>query len=64
MLEALEAPMALDVAEMVIRAALAREESRGAHFREDHPEEDEAWLKTVVVARGSDGGMGVSTRPL
>ena len=63
MLAALEVPMALDAAELIVNAAIAREESRGAHFREDHPSEDEAWLKSVIVEKGRDG-VGVSTRPL
>jgi len=63
MLAALEVPMALDAAELIVNAAIAREESRGAHFREDHPSEDESWLKTVVVEKGEDG-VEVSTRPL
>jgi succinate dehydrogenase/fumarate reductase flavoprotein subunit len=64
MLFALEAPMALDAAEMIVRAALERRESRGAHFREDYPIEDEGWMKTVVVKKGEDGEMSLATRPV
>jgi succinate dehydrogenase/fumarate reductase flavoprotein subunit len=40
----------LRVAEAVLQSALIREESRGAHFREDFPERNDAeWLGTVFV---------------
>ena len=42
--------------EMVARSALFREESRGAHYRNDHPEsDDDNWLANVCVKRGNDG---------
>ena len=37
MLVALEVPMALDAAGIILRAAMERTESRGAHFRTDFP---------------------------
>jgi succinate dehydrogenase / fumarate reductase flavoprotein subunit len=48
----------LEVSEAVARAALTREESRGAQFREDFPEKDAEWGRhCVVVRRGSSGEM-------
>ncbi|MFQ6053303.1 MAG: FAD-binding protein [Candidatus Bathyarchaeia archaeon] len=65
MLEALEAPMALETAELICRAALERTESRGAHYRVDHPEEDDGrWLRTVVISRGVDGDVELAAEPI
>lgn len=54
----------LQVGEAVLRAALAREESRGAHFREDAPDARADWRVTLLVERAEDGGLALSTRPL
>jgi succinate dehydrogenase/fumarate reductase flavoprotein subunit len=52
MIDALDVRDMLEVVEMVIQAALARQESRGPHFREDFPFTDnKSWLKYVVVRR-------------
>jgi L-aspartate oxidase len=43
------------VARLVATAALHRTESRGAHYRADHPLADASWQRRIVLARGSDG---------
>jgi L-aspartate oxidase len=48
------------LAGMVLRSALLREESRGAHVRTDHPAEDPTWAQLEVVARA--GGVMVRRR--
>ena len=46
------------VAEAILRAALARTESRGAHQRTDFREADDvAWLRHISFRRGGNGGM-------
>jgi L-aspartate oxidase len=40
----------LTVAELILRAALMREESRGVHYRQDFPEtNDKKWKRTIVL---------------
>ncbi len=54
----------LTAAEAVMRAALEREESRGAHHREDFPDEADGWQKNVLCARAEGGGMHLWTEPV
>ena len=39
------------VAELIIRCAVQRDESRGLHFNVDHPGKDYHWLKDTVVKK-------------
>ena len=52
----LELQSMLEVAEVVLLGAYARTESRGAHFRLDHPKrDDEHWLKHTLAYMSPDG---------
>ncbi|MBW1817590.1 MAG: FAD-binding protein [Deltaproteobacteria bacterium] len=46
------------LSEMICRSALLRTESRGSHYRTDFPEEDNNWIKNIVV-RKDDPGMKI-----
>jgi succinate dehydrogenase / fumarate reductase flavoprotein subunit len=56
LLEVIELGCLLDRAEVLVESALARQESRGAHFREDFPKRDDPnWLKHTLVYKGEKG---------
>ena len=56
LMEAVELGFLLDCADTLVAAALARDESRGAHYREDHPLRDDAhWLRHSLSYRQPDG---------
>lgn len=62
--EALDLENQLCAAHCLVASALAREESRGAHFRADFPLPDPAWLRSVRVRQGSDGEPLITTVPV
>jgi succinate dehydrogenase / fumarate reductase, flavoprotein subunit len=56
---------ALLTAQSILLNALARQESRGAHYREDHPETDDLWRRSIVCSRShDDGGLRLRTEPV
>jgi succinate dehydrogenase / fumarate reductase flavoprotein subunit len=58
LMEAVELGFLLDLSDTLVAAALARDESRGAHYREDHPlRDDDHWLKHSLSYREPDGGV-------
>ncbi len=64
LLEALELGYLLDCSECIVAGALARQESRGAHYREDYPDRDDRnWLKHTLVWKTS-GGLRHGSKPV
>jgi succinate dehydrogenase / fumarate reductase flavoprotein subunit len=58
LMEAVELNFLLEIAGTITTAALARDESRGGHYREDHPLRDDAnWLKHSLAYRQPDGAV-------
>lgn len=54
LLDALETENMLTVASLVIQSALVRRESRGSHYREDYPQKDKAWDRSIVLNKNKD----------
>jgi succinate dehydrogenase flavoprotein subunit len=64
-LGAIELGYMVDCAETTVVAALERKESRGAQFRTDFPERNDAeWLKHIDVTLGEDGSPAISYSPV
>lgn len=64
LIECLEAENMLDTATIVVNSALLRDESRGAHYREDYPgRNDKKWLKHTV-AKQEKGRMIMTSSPV
>ncbi len=64
LLEAFELGCMIDCAEATIEGALARTESRGAHYRDDFQARDDAnWLAHTMVYKGS-GGLEMRKKPV
>jgi succinate dehydrogenase / fumarate reductase flavoprotein subunit len=65
LMEVVELGFLLDCAQTLVTAALARDESRGAHYREDHPLRDDAnWLKHSLASQQEDGSIHLDFKPV
>ena len=68
LVEAIELGHMLEYSEVIIAGALAREESRGGHFRKDFPvRDDQRWHKHTLAYRTDNGPrleyVGVNMQP-
>jgi len=63
-LEKIEVDNGLLVSEMILRSALMRRESRGAHFRKDFSVMDDRNWKGNIFLRKSETGMTLTFHPL
>ncbi len=63
-LEKIEVENGLLVAEMIIRSALVRRESRGAHYRKDFPVTDDRHWKGNIFLKKSEAEMTLTFQPL
>jgi succinate dehydrogenase / fumarate reductase flavoprotein subunit len=62
LLEAVELGFLIDLAELLVASALARQESRGGHFREDYPHRDDVnFMRHTMAYRQveSDGSATI-----
>jgi succinate dehydrogenase / fumarate reductase flavoprotein subunit len=65
LLDVIELGGMLDLAEVITLGALHREESRGAHYREDFPKrDDEKYLAHTMVRYDEEAGPQLFTRPV
>ena len=65
LMEVVELGFLLECADALVTAALARDESRGGHYREDHPLRDDAnWLKHSLAYRQDDGSVRLEHKPV
>lgn len=65
LIRTLELGYMLDLAEVIAVGAIARKESRGAHYREDYPKMDnQNFLKHTMVRRDNNGQPQLSYKPV
>jgi succinate dehydrogenase / fumarate reductase flavoprotein subunit len=64
LLEAVELSFLIELAQVVVAGALAREESRGGHYREDFPTRDDEKFMKHTMAYASGEGIRLDYKPV
>jgi succinate dehydrogenase / fumarate reductase flavoprotein subunit len=65
LLEAIELGFLIDLAEVLVESALARNESRGGHAREDYPDRDDVnFMRHTMAYRQDDGDVRLDYKPV
>ena len=64
LVEALELQSLLTVGEIILTGALNRQESRGAHYREDFPDRNDTDFLKHTMAFYSPAGIDIQSRPV
>ena len=65
LLEAIELGFLLELAHVMVISARARQESRGAHYREDFPERDDVnFMQHTMAYRDDNGGVKLDYKPV
>ncbi|WP_062465838.1 succinate dehydrogenase flavoprotein subunit [Demequina maris] len=64
LLEAIELGFLLEISEVVVAGALARQESRGGHYREDFPTRDDEKFMHHTMAYATEDGVRLDTKPV
>ena len=63
LMEAVELGFLLDVSDAIVAAALARDESRGGHYRDDHQlRDDDHWLHHSLAYREEGGSIRLENK--
>ncbi|MEM0143713.1 MAG: FAD-binding protein [Candidatus Parvarchaeum sp.] len=54
LLQCLELYSMFTISELLVKGAILRKESRGAHYRSDYPKKDKAWLKNIIFKKDGE----------